>query len=493
MYQYHKILFLLVVMSLLTACTQSAPTTNLVSETAVAVPATPEATAVVATDVPAPTATPVPPTATPEPITGVAALTSFASMPIKMLWSDTFDDTTSGWEPRYEGPKVALGPAPYNAYVDGTYEFSVRQYFESAFLWDFNGTQALPNYPYSVFAEVVAQRDGYAVLFVDYQGDFGRVDASSGIAVVFSLKEAETTLGPDFSSDSGSDVAVYEFRSGATWNLNCDTSGEWPEVRTAVVAVHVDADRIGVEIAPSATGSARATKTCARVQPVRNAGNAHVGIGALHASPFELYRGSNDAYASDVGVIRFQTMAIAQRDTPLDWTGGNTKPEQLIEYSCVESDTRRLISNELRSYYGYDSRQCDPAIRWDGETYPLEIVPYEANVDELIGNWQCGNDAENRIAITRRGDFLQLANMYDSYGMVYVTSDFDPERGKHFLVSDVFLVRGKDYVRSTDELAVGMRMFYTRLGRNDTFSTLALVYRDGQLKSNWAGDCTRIP
>ncbi len=108
----------------------------------------------------------------------------------------------------------------------------------------------------------------------------------------------------------------------------------------------------------------------------------------------------------------------------------------------------------------------------------------------LLFNNVCNQD---RIAITRRGDYLQLANMYDSYGMVYITSDFDPERGKHFLVSDVFLVRGKDYVRSTDELAVGMRMFYVQLGRNDKFSTLALVYRDGQLKSNWAGDCTRIP
>lgn len=487
MYSNQKIVVLVLMVLLLSACTQ-APAA---SDSTVVVTAAPAVVTITATAAPVSTATAVPPTATAEPVTGVAALTSFASMPIKMLWSDTFDDTASGWEPRYEGPNVALGPAPYNAYVDGTYEFSVRQYFESAFLWDFNGTQALPNYPYSVFAEVVAQRDGYAVLFVDYQGDFGRVDASSGIAVVFSLKEAETTLGPDFSSNIGSDVAVYEFRSGATWNLKCDTSGEWPEVRTAVVAVHVDADRIGLEIAPSATESARAAQTCARVQPVRNAGNAHMGIGALHASPFELYRGSNDALANDVGVIRFQTMAIAQRDTPLDWAGGNTRPEQLIEYSCVESDTRRLISNELRSYYGYDSRQCDPAIRWDNETYPLEIVPYEANVDELIGNWQCGNDAENRIAITRRGDFLQLANMYDSYGMVYVTSDFDPKRGKHFLVSDAFYVRGKDYVRSTDELAVGMRMFYTRLGRNDKFSTLTLVYRDGQLKSNWAGDCTR--
>ncbi len=485
----YRIFTVMLLMWMMVACTQ--PTTEIVIEVT-ATPIEEPSIPATATPQPMPTATIVP-TMTAVPVSGPEALDAFAQMPQTRVWTETFDDATSGWEPRYEGPQVALGAAPYNGYVDGAYEFSVRQYFESALLWDFNGIQALPNYPYSVFTEVEAQRDGYAVLFADYQGDFGRIDASSGIAVVFSLKEVETTLGPDFSSEIGTDVAVYEFRSGATWNLKCDTSGEWPEVRTAVVAVHVDADRIGVEIAPSVTESARVTKTCARVQPVRNAGNAYLGMGALHASPFELYRKSEVAHANDVAVIRFQTMVIAQRETPLDWVGGNTKPEQLVEYGCISTDMRRLISNELRSYYGYDSRQCDPAIRWDGETYPLEIIPYEANVEELIGSWQCGNDAENRVAITRQGDFLQLTNMYDSYGMVYITSDFEPERGKHFLVSNAFIPRGQDYVYSTADLEIGTRMFYPYLGRNDTFSTLVLVYRDGVLKSNWAGDCVRIP
>jgi hypothetical protein len=72
--------------------------------------------------------------------------------------------------------------------------------------------------------------------------------------------------------------------------------------------------------------------------------------------------------------------------------------------------------------------------------------------------------------------------MYSTYGVIAITDDWAPERGEFLYVNSMFLTRS-DYVYSTDQLAIGMRLLP---GYN-----LVMVYRDGVLKSNWAGDCVR--
>lgn len=490
MYINQRISLFVLIIIILGACGQMPTQSSDVKNVSPVITPSMVSTSVATAEMLIPTATNIPPTATAEPKTGVDALSSFVSMPMTLQWSDQFASSTSGWEPYYEGPKVFVGAKAHNGYMNSAYEFLLRPDFDSAFLWDFNGTQTVPNYPYSILAEVESIRDSYAVVFADYQGDYGSIDASAGIAVVFSLKEVETTLGENFAIRNGNSFAVYEFRAGDTWILQCDTNGVWPEVRTAVVAMHVDEYRIGVELAPTATSNQRVTKTCARVQPAQRSGNAYIGMGAMHVDPFELYRKSEKARAENASVVHFKTIAIAQRTTELDWDGGNTQPLKMNENDCIAGDDRRRISNELRSYYGYDSRSCDPGA-FSIDTYPLVIIPYDNNVDELIGSWQCGSDPENLITISQRGQFLQLANMYDTYGMVYVTNDYEPEKGKYFYINNEFSTMERENVKSTDNLTVGMRMINLNLFRG-SFTQLILVYRDGQLKSNWAGDCINL-
>lgn len=484
MYTRGVMYLVVLVVFMLGACGQPAESTNQVSDVAPTSILVPEPT-IVAT-VPVPTVTRIPATATvAQPITGLPALESFGSLPVTTLWNDTFDTTTSGWEPRYEGPAVPLGVSAYNTYADGGYEFMVRSEFESALMWDFNSQQPLPPYPYTILAEVHALRDSYAVMIADYQGDFGSLDTGTGIAVLFSLKEQETTLGTDFASGLGTAVAIYEFRAGETWQLMCDTTGDWPEVRTAVVAIHVDSDRIGLELASQANASNRMTKICQRTPLGTRTGSAYLGLGAMYADKIELHRTSQQAQADNIGMLRYQTVAMAQRNASLAWTGGVTPANQLRENSCVDYDQRRRITNELRAYYGYDSRRCDPPAI-DGQTLPLQIVPYPVDVATVLGRWQCGSDAENQITIVPRGDFLQLTNMYDTYGVVAITDDFTPERGVFFVVSNLFMT-SSDYLRSTDQLAMGMRLMYAYAEPYN----LAIIFRDGVLKTNWAGDCVR--
>jgi hypothetical protein len=484
----HRFVYLIVLLVfMLVACGRSVESTdqmNDTNDTSATVMPSAEPT-IVATEAPLPTTTNVPVTATVVPISGVPALESFGSLPVNMRWADTFDVATSGWEPRYEGPAVPRGVPAYNTYADGAYAFMVRADLESSLLWDFNNQQPLPAYPYTILAEVDAQRDSYAVMIADYQGDFGSLDTGNGIAVLFSLKEQETTLGAEFASGLGTKVAIYEFRAGDTWELMCDTTGTWPEVRTAVVALHVDSDRIGLELASHANASDRVTKICQRSSPSIRTDAAYLGLAAMYAKAIQLYRMSPEAQADDIGMLRYQTVVMAERKTPLEWKGGVTPANLLSENGCVNTEQQRRMTNELRAYYGYDSRGCDsPAI--DGQTLPLQIVPYPVDVASVLGSWQCGSDTENRITITQRGAFLQLTNMHDTYGMISITDDFAPERGVFFLVSNVF-VTASDYIRSTDQLAMGMRLMYAYA---DPYN-LAMVYQDDVLKTNWAGDCVR--
>jgi hypothetical protein len=474
----YRIFTMLLLMWLVVACGQPATVEIVIEVTATPIEE-PSAPAT-ATPQPMPTATVVP-TMTAVPVRGPDALETFAKTPQKRVWTETFDDVTSGWEPRFEDPAVQYGMPAYNMYADGAYEFTVRADDKSALLWDFNNQQPLPNYPYTVLAEVQAERDSYAVMLMDYQGDFGTIDTGSGIAVMFSLKEQETTLGPEFSWGRGAEVAVYEFRNGETWALQCDTQGKWPEIRTAVIAAYVDENRVGIELAPQSDTPDRVTKICRRSAPDLRNGPAYLGLGAMHASSLRLFAMSPEAQAADVGKLRYESIVVAQRDDSLKWPGGMNPADKIRGGNCLNDDTRQRITVELRQHYGYDGSMCDRGAA-DGETTPIQIVPYQANSGELIGSWRCGNDAENRFTLSQRGDFLQLTNMYSTYGVIAITDDWAPERGEFLYVSNTFLTRN-DYVYSTDQLAIGMRLFP---GYN-----LVMVYRDGVLKTNWAGDCVR--
>lgn len=430
-----------------------------------------------------PSTTPAPSsTVTPNPqVMDIDILMKFSQIPIQAKWSDTFDDATSGWEPRYEiAMKNQDIPLAYNGYVDGSYEFFVRYAYDtSAMLWDFNSTHPLPEYPYTVLTKLSAPRDINAVVMADYQGDFGDINNGSGVIVVFSLKEVENTLGPEFGSRLGAIIKVYEIRPSQTWELQCDTTGTWPEVRTALMALHVDRQRIAVELAPDDATITRVSVVCQRVSaPLPNI-SRYIGIGAVHANPIEL---EDYTVMRQPGILRIDTMVMAQRTAEIQALGGNKEPQIIPGGGCQGLRTYLPIIDVLGELYGRDWRMCD------GGAYEVSnsitIIPYDANVQELYGNWQCGSDEDNRISIAQNGNFLQLANQYLTRRMIYVVDDRYPKRDKYFTLTN----------EESRKLSIGMRVDDYMVGQNDGIyiKSLFLTYRNGQLNTNWAGSCIRV-
>lgn len=507
-----RILLFCVLCVLIIGCTPITRTNDVVSEVQetteeLAVSPTP---IVEATQTPEPTIEPTAiPTTTAVPVTGIDALNQFMQMPMTVVWSDTFDDTTSGWEPRFEvSDKDAQNTVPsyltvpYNGYVDGAYEFYVKsadvnaeawnipdtlRAIHAPELWDFNSGQVLPAYPYTILAEMEAIRDTHAVLFVDYQGDFGNINDAAGIIVIFTLRETESTLGPEFENAKKPVFSVYEMRPGQLWNLNCSGDDTLPDTRRALVSVHVDQDAIMVEIASDAQSNQRITRTCRRAQPGLMDGPRHVGLGAVYPNSLEIPTMQDEVKRNkelrSPGILRVHTLVVGQRTTPLQVVSTSESPEPLAAYRCINQYPWILPSELLGWIRGEDFNLCDPGVGAP-DIPPLMIVPYDdAEVASLFGTWQCGNDQENRLTISQKGAFLQIANADVSRQLVLVTDDFHENRGKHYMVVD-----------ESESRTFGERIWPKIRGwqgsRDD--ADLIMTYRDNQLNTNWAGACSRV-
>lgn len=449
------------------------------------------------------------PTATAAPLTGIDALKQFMQMPMTVVWSDTFDDTTSGWEPRFEMVDSKNKPAtipsyltiPYNGYVNGAYEFYVKaadanalawipdtlQAIHAPELWDFNSTQALPAYPYTILAEMEAVRDTNAVLFADYQGDFGNINDASGIMVVVTLRETESTLGPDFANLQLSVFSVYEMRPGQLWNLNCSGDDTLPDVRRAVVALHVDQDAIMVELASDAQSNQRVVQTCRRAQPGLTDAPRYVGLGAVYTNSLEIPTVEDEAKRNKElrapGLLRVNTLVVGQRTTPLQIESTAKSPEPIAAHRCINQYPWMLPSEILGWIRGKDFNLCDPGVGAP-DIPPLMIVPYDdAEIASLEGTWQCGNDQEHRLKISQKGAFLQIANADVSRQLVLVTDDYHENRGKHYMV-----------VEESESRAFGERIWPKIRGWQIWIddADLIMTYRNNQLNTNWAGSCSRV-
>jgi hypothetical protein len=490
-----------------TSVNQQSSSTQIVTATPALLPtAQPEATQTAE-----PTIEPTPlATETPVPFTGIDALTMFVQMPMNIVWSDTFDKLDSGWEPRYEvidsQKKPSNLPAyltvPYNGYVNGAYEFYVKTATDNNYvfnipenlraihapiMWDFNNVQSLPAYPYTVLAEMDAIRDTHAVLFGDYQGNFSNIDAASGIMVIVTLRDTKSTLGAEFEESHQAVFSVYEMRPRQLWSLNCSATGTWPNVRRALLAMHVDQDVVRVELASAAQRDQRITQTCRRIQPSLSDTPRYLGMGAVYTNPLELPtmrdEGALGKELRAPGLLRFDTIVVGQRTTPILVDGALKNPEPIAAYRCINQYPWILPSEVLGVIHGVDINMCDPSVGAP-DIPPIMVAPYDDNeVAALLGTWQCGSDLENRLTISQQGDTLQLANADISRKLVSVTHDQYPKREKYYITVD-----------ASSTLVVGDRM-WPNLRMWQSYreeASLIMTYRNDQLNTNWAGACSRV-
>lgn len=99
-------------------------------------------------------------------------------------YHDNFMNTSSGWEPYYQGVSGA-----WNGYSTNGYNFQLSNdasQFAGRRLWDFN-TCCVLDAKYSITLDAQSQVPQRGMVITDYMGDFVNMDRSSGYVVLFDV------------------------------------------------------------------------------------------------------------------------------------------------------------------------------------------------------------------------------------------------------------------------------------------------------------------
>lgn len=355
-----------------------------------------------------------------------------------VLWQDTFDNPTSGWEPRYEVTQtdynrvdpVTLADTrlhAWNGYDSGGYRFYLPGIPElagdtAAMLWDFNPTYQLPTYPYRVRADISVNPAGNAMLLLDYIGDFGAVDKGDGIAVIWGHSDGRSYKYVDVWQ-----LTVYEFHQGRSWALGCSSDALSPLVSPTSSAV-IDVDATAISVSIFGNEGVSHTATCTRVQPGQGSAVRHLGIGSVYARPVVPGNDYNTLTYEDVYVMAGESVMSGAAAYP-EITGGCV-PAWMGYWDNEQSvDVVSAIESQTDCRNGYASFSSD----FPG--YGVERIAMP-NADMLTGAWACGGDAPtSRFRFERRGGDVMLM-VGDSARYVYYAKDVeDTLRG--YAITDV--------------------------------------------------------
>lgn len=359
-----------------------------------------------------------------------------------VVWHDTFDDMGSGWQPRYEVTQAYYGMSmpervgderlyAWNGYEKGSYQVylpglpAVRG--ETAtMLWDFNGANPLPAYPYRVRADVTVNPAGNAMLLLDYTGDYTAIERGEGIAVVWGHSD-----GLSYKSVDVWKLVVYEFRNGRTWQLGC-TSGEISEISdyitaksVAVIEVDVDAIRVNIFASDELVHEA----ACTRVTTRDTTRQRYLGVGAVYARTLVPAAAYNTVAFDDIYVMTgISDDPMTLTATPSEVTGGCVPAWMGWFEDGGPIDIVEALDSRTDCQNGYASRSSD----FPG--YGPKRVSAPAN-DELEGDWFCdGYDGAliTRFYIGRSTDRLSDWDLFIDDRSLYV---YYSEGGEYIVTS----------------------------------------------------------
>jgi hypothetical protein len=404
----------------------------------------------------------------------------------QLVLKDSFDDTTSGWEPMYvpaQGSDALVNKNAFNGYVNGQYSFVVNYRIDDRFpmLWDFNTTKSLPNYPYAVEADVNATRDHLGVVILDYRGDVSNINNGDGIFVRFRLGEAPSTprqawtlLGEDTGNDrpftelnvpfpaSVYALEIFETSAGQLYRLACDQFVAPLLTRNATIRMEVDASIVHAIMTDTTNPMNTATITCKRVATPPTT-PAIMGIAAIDTPRIVPVQSDHSLDFSEIRVLAVE--AIKSPIPPM-----TIKQEYLRDSNC-DTEFNMDIRKRLSSYTN-DSTFCGALGDWG--VFDIPIIRYSQRADQLMGRWQCGSDPEGVIELYKQDWRTMIRFVDQDVATLYAVDNSEVGGGLPHLV-----------LWDNSTLQPGDRM--------TSLSDFFLAYNDTNLVASWAGMCTRIP
>ncbi len=327
----------------------------------------------------------------------------------RIYWQDDFDDATSGWDPYFEivgevpvyGDKSSQGTIRYvtsnakawNGYDGGNYSFALPTSplssvgtrvggFVTPYLWDFNTSRPLPDYPYQVDVTAETQVGSQALVVLDFAGDINNVSAGQGILVNIPMKHDVYAISDGFES-----IAVWEFMDNRVWSLGCHPAGlDEPRLGIAspqlMASFIVDNNQLIIRVFNDDV--AVFSVKCARVHTGDATATRVLGIGAR----------VNDVSIPIpfTGLLRYQKIIVAQPNTEAvygtDVVVQNEQPVLYGEICALWEDTGKY--SNLDQWLSLIDDTCG-AFGGPNTMHQRVTWPTQAN---MFGAWQCGSDQQ---------------------------------------------------------------------------------------------------
>lgn len=404
----------------------------------------------------------------------------------QLVWKDTFDDTTSGWEPMFvptNGDDTIVNKNAFNGYVDGQYTFVVNDRIDDRFplLWDFNTVKSLPNYPYAVEADINATRDHLGAMILDYRGDVSNINNGDGIFVRFQLGEAPTTprqawniLGENTGDDRPFTrqnvpfaaniyaLELFEASAGQRYRLACDQFAAPLLTRTVTLRVEVDASIVHAIMTDTTNPMNTATITCQRVATPPTT-SAIMGMAAINTPRVVPVQADHALNFSEIRVFKIDAMTANIPTMSI--------PQEYLRDSNCDTEFNMDIRKRL-GIYTNDDTFCGALGDWG--VFDIPIIRYSQRAEQLMGRWQCGSDPEGVIELYKQ-DWRTKIVFVNHVAAVLYAVDNSPVGGglPHLVMWDNSPLQPGDHMTS--------------------LSDFFLAYNDTSLVASWAGLCTRIP
>lgn len=345
----------------------------------------------------------------------------------QIYWQDSFDDPTSGWEPYFkmsgELPVYAYvntnkpqsvdllrsdinyvlsSATAWNGYDGGDYSFTLPgapmradTHNDSAnygkydslitpYLWDFNISKPLPQYPYLVDVSVSTTLSAGAMVLLDFTGDINNVSAGNGIMVMMPLRQND---GIRYFGLLNSDLNVWEFNNNRLWRLGCtqfqqDTHNDI--FSTLVLAQFlVDQNTLSMHIKGDNTPDIKLQ--CTRAFGGDSTATRFLGIGSRFWSL--------QVPVPYANVMRFHEIIVAQPDASMlrddTYVVDNSVSEvRAINCSLFDTETSEDVS-------------LDAGLRgtcFDTEVWVTEPNKFAERIQwpiqtNIFGRWQCNVQA----------------------------------------------------------------------------------------------------
>ncbi len=441
-------------------------------------------------------------------ITDTEAVFSFLNSDAEIIWQDSFDNQSSGWEPRYE---VAVADYGYkkedmepisnsqwlyaitdprliawNGYENGGYHFYLPGIPElkgetASVLWDFNPTVQLPAYPYRVRADISVDPVGNSMLLLDYIGNYGAIEQGDGIAVIWGQNDGRSYKYADVWG-----LVVLEFHNGSTWALGC-TNKTASNVAGNVSSMVVDVDTNALAVSLYDANGGVQYVTCKRAAPGPNDEVRRLGIGAVYPRPAVPANDYNKVTFNDVYVMAGQPVvgdSDAQKVTgrcTANWVGYDDEVREIDIVTVISSETdcRNVYKNFSSDFPGYGP-----------ERLPMP------DTSTIVGNWKCGVDTPtSQFRLEQRGDMLMMTiedqSLYVYYAkeiMRYWRSAYDMGDGvaEGYVVTNTTRGGNNQTYESVDFVQIGDGIGY--LDQHHYY----FVVEGDQILTNWTAlPCTR--